>query len=164
MPKRKNKPQTQTASNKPPQQESEEKLQQEQETTQEVQSEPQPEVDIAELVGSAVHSAVEERLKSLDELVSKLVGQNINYEEITTSVLQHVEANKPEGGEAPKWHRLDPEKCYQQCLDRALHIVTMGQTQVYMSQTKNCKMLMKQVINLANTMFEALAEEFQIAS
>ena len=125
-----------------------------------VQSESQPEVDIAELVGNAV----QERLESLDELVAKLVGQNINYEEITTSVLQHVEANKPEGGEAPKWHRLDPEKCYQQCLDRALHIVTMGQTQVYMSQTKNCKMLMKQVINLANTMFEALAEEFQIAS
>jgi len=160
MPKRKNKPQNQTASNKPPEQESEEGLQQEQETTQEVQSEPQPEVDIAELVGNAV----QERLESLDDLVAKLVGQNINYEEITTSVLQHVEANKPEGGEAPKWHRLDPEKCYQQCLDRALHIVTMGQTQVYMSQTKNCKMLMKQVIDLANTMFEALAEEFQIAS
>jgi len=127
---------------------------------EEVQSEPQSEVDIAELVGSAV----KERLSGLDELVAKLVGQNINYQEITTSVLQHVEANKPEGGEAPKWHRLDPEKCYQQCLDRALHIVTMGQTQVYMGQTKNCKMIMKQVINLANTMFEALAEEFQIAS
>ena len=125
-----------------------------------VQSESQPEVNIAELVGNAV----QERLEGLDDLVAKLVGQNINYEEITTSVLQHVEAKKPEGGEAPKWHRLDPEKCYQQCLDRALHIVTMGQTQVYMSQTKNCKMIMKQVINLANTMFEALAEEFQIAS
>ena len=158
MPKRKNKPQNQTASNKPPEQESEEGLQQEQETTQEVQFDA--DVD----VGTAIAYAVKEELKGLDGLVAKLVGQNINYEEITTSVLQHVEANKPEGGEAPKWHRLDPEKCYQQCLDRALHIVTMGQTQVYMSQTKNCKMLMKQVINLANTMFEALAEEFQIAS
>ena len=91
-----------------------------------VQSESQPEVNIAELVGNAV----QERLEGLDDLVAKLVGQNINYEEITTSVLQHVEAKKPEGGEAPKWHRLDPEKCYQQCLDRALHIVTNGQTQV----------------------------------
>jgi len=127
---------------------------------EEVQSEPQPEINISELVDDAV----QECFKGLDDLVAKLVGQNINYQEITTSVLQHVEAKKPEGGEAPKWHRLDPEKCYQQCLDRALHIVTMGQTQVYMGQTKNCKMIMKQVINLANTMFEALAEEFQIAS
>ena len=160
MAKRKNKPQNQTASNKPPEQESEEELQQEQETTQEVQSEPQPSFSVVKLI----NNVLDERLEGLDELVSKLVGQNINYDEITTSALQHIEAKKPEGGEAPKWHRLDPEKCYQQCLDRALHIVTMGQTQVYMSQTKNCKMLMKQVINLANTMFEALAEEFQIAS
>ena len=154
MAKRKNKPQNQTEINKPP----EEEIQQEQETTQEVQFDA--DVD----VGTAIAYAVKEELKGLDELVAKLVGQNINYEEITTSVLQHVEANKPESGEAPKWHRLDPEKCYQQCLDRALHIVTNGQTQVYMGQPKNCKMIMEQVVRLANSMFEALAEEFQIAS
>ena len=148
------KPQNQTEINKPP----EEEIQQEQETTQEVQFDA--DVD----VGTAIAYAVKEELKGLDELVAKLVGQNINYEEITTSVLQHVEANKPESGEAPKWHRLDPEKCYQQCLDRALHIVTNGQTQVYMGQPKNCKMIMEQVVRLANSMFEALAEEFQIAS
>ena len=146
------KPQNQNKSNEPPKEEP----QQEQETTQEVQ----PAVDVIGLIDKAI----EDRLAGLDDLVGKLVGQNINYEEITTSVLQHVEANKPEGGEAPKWYRIDPEKCYQQCFDRALHIITNGQTQVFMGQNQNCKMLMKQVINLANTMFEALAEEFQIAS
>ena len=160
MAKRKNKPQNQIESNKPPEQESEEELQQEQETTQEVQSEPQPTVNVIGLVDKAI----EDRLQGLGDLVGRLVGESINYEEITTSVLQHVEARKPEGGEAPKWHRLDPEKCYQQCLDRALHIVTNGQTQVYMGQPKNCKMIMEQVVRLANSMFEALAEEFQIAS
>ena len=160
MAKRKNKPQTQTELSEPPKeevsQEQEPEVQQEQETTKEVQ----PAVDVIGLVDKAI----EDRLAGLDELIGKLIGESINYEEITTSALQHLEANKPEGGEAPKWYRIDPEKCYQQCFDRALHIVTNGQTQVFMGQNQNCKMLMKQVINLANTMFEALAEEFQIAS
>ena len=130
-----------------------------QDKTEETQ-EVQPEIDVIELVNNAIVA----RLEGLDDLVSKLVGESINYEEITTSVLQHVEAKKPEGGEAPKWYRLDAEKCYQQCLDRALHIATMGQTQMYMSKTQNCKAVMKQVISLANSMFEVLAEEFQIAS
>ena len=131
-----------------------------QESSGEVQPEPQSEIDITELVNNTVH----ECFKGLDDLVAKLVGESINYEEITTSVLQHVEAKKPEGGEAPKWYRLDAEKCYQQCLDRALYIVTTGQTHTFMGQARNCKSLMKQAISLANSMFEALAEEFQISS
>ena len=152
------KPQNQNKSNEPPKEE----VQQDQEP--EVQQEQKQKTEFSMNVAEIIDKAIEDRLAGLDELVSKLVGQNINYDEITTSVLQHVEANKPEGGEAPKWYRIDPEKCYQQCFDRALHIVTNGQTQVFMGQNQNCKMLMKQVINLANTMFEALAEEFQIAS
>ena len=162
MAKRKNRPQNQTESNEPSKEEEIEKepddVKQDQETTQEVQFEANVDVD------TAVAYAIKEELKGLDELVSKLVSENINYEEITTSVLQHVEAKKPEGGEAPKWYRLDAEKCYQQCLDRALHIVTTGQTHTYMSQARNCKSIMNQAISLANSMFEALAEEFQIAS
>ena len=146
------KPQNQNKSNEPPIEEPQQEQEQEQRT------------EFSMNVADIIDKAIEDRLAGLDELVAKLVGQNINYEEITTSVLQHVEANKPESGEAPKWHRLDPEKCYQQCLDRALHIVTNGQTQVYMGQPKNCKMIMEQVVRLANSMFEALAEEFQIAS
>ena len=144
------KPQNQNKSNEPP--------------IEEPQQEQEQRTEFSMNVADIIDKAIEDRLAGLDELVAKLVGQNINYEEITTSVLQHVEANKPESGEAPKWHRLDPEKCYQQCLDRALHIVTNGQTQVYMGQPKNCKMIMEQVVRLANSMFEALAEEFQIAS
>ena len=141
------KPQNKNKSNETPKEE---------QTTEEVQ----PVVDVIGLVDKAI----EDRLQGLGDLVARLVGESINYDEITTSALQHIEAKKPEGGEAPKWHRLDPEKCYQQCLDRALHIVTNGQTQVYMGQPKNCKMIMEQVVSLANSMFEALAEEFQIAS
>ena len=141
------KPQNQNKSNEQPKEE---------QATEEVKSA----VDVIGLVDKAI----EDRLQGLGDLVARLVGESINYDEITTSALQHIEAKKPEGGEAPKWHRLDPEKCYQQCLDRALHIVTNGQTQVYMGQPKNCKMIMEQVVRLANSMFEALAEEFQIAS
>ena len=141
------KPQNQNKSNEQPKEE---------QATEEVK----PAVDVIGLVDKAI----EDRLQGIGDLVARLVGESINYDEITTSALQHIEAKKPEGGEAPKWHRLDPEKCYQQCLDRALHIVTNGQTQVYMGQPKNCKMIMEQVVRLANSMFEALAEEFQIAS
>ena len=144
------KPQNQNKSNEPP--------------IEEPQQEQEQRTEFSMNVADIIDKAIEDRLAGLDELVAKLVGQNINYEEITTSALQHIEAKKPEGSEAPKWHRLDPEKCYQQCLDRALHIVTNGQTQVYMGQPKNCKMIMEQVVRLANSMFEALAEEFQIAS
>lgn len=123
--------------------------QQQTDTTQEDQPQEEQTTDIASMI---------------NQIVTERLNEKVNVEEIVTSVLRHIETNKPENVEVPKWYKLDAEQCYQQCLTRALSITTTGQTYTYMSNGRNTKMLMRQVIKLANEMFDVLAEEFEISN
>lgn len=119
----------------------------------------EPEINLQELIQTEVRN----QLEGLQDRISEAVQKGVDTDEIVNMVLVQIEEKKPES-EAPKWTNLDPQTCYEQCMERALTVITKGQTQVFMKNKTNCKALMKQAIKLANSMFESLAEEFEIAS
>lgn len=132
------------------------------ETTDEVQS-SEPKINFREF-RELIQTEVRSQLEGLQDRISEAIKVDFGIDEIVNTVLLHIEEKKSTPDVVPKWARLNPQTCYEQCMNRALTIITNGQTQVFMQNKTNCKALMNQVIKLANSMFESLAEEFEIAS
>ena len=120
---------------------------------------PESEIDLQK----KIQAEVQKQFEGLQDKITEAIQMNVDPSKIVDSVLIQIEEKNPVSI-APKWVRLNPQTCYEQCMNRALDVVTSGQTRVFMQKKGNCKALMNQAIKLANSMFDSLAEEFEIAS